>query len=351
MEKLISMMSEMIKLQNDIINTIEYAIEDEYESNKIYNKSNRSASIPTKKNQPYHKDSHTPQNSIDYSDRIYADKLETVEKNYLLLDSIIKNMYDLIMVSRNQKDKLYKYATHIRTSLNKEIPLDSNNKFINVLNSHFTNGSDIQFSAKTHKDMYESVRRYHELNDNSIQNSYRLYKSVALYDQYNVDMAMVNKLSDIPPMFHWYSGDKKNTAGVYICLTDGVYIQVPFPDLISKNSKNFKHKSVPCKYKTTMFCREKQEDYSRLYNTELRQCNFVHIGESFIKIGSDFRCPNLPSFGAYETLGEDLMLVSLSDIKTMLFNSSSDLLLILLWRKYHMNLGEIIFTNLDKLTM
>jgi hypothetical protein len=314
-------------------------------------KSKRQMSASTKQIQPYKNTNLHHQFTAAQPDRVFTDKLEAIEKNYLLLDSIIKNMYEITTVSRNQKDKLCKYATHIRASLNKEVPLVNNNKFINVLSSHFTTGSDMRFTAQNHKEMYESVRRYHELNDNSAQNNYRLYKTVALHGQYNVDMAMVNKLADIPPMFHWYSGDKKNTAGVYICLTDGVYIQVPFPDLISKNSKNFKHKSVPCKYKTTMFCREKQEDYSRLYNTELRQCNFVHIGESFIKIGSDFRCPNLPSFGAYDTLGEDLMLVSLADIKNMLFNSSSDLLLILLWRKHHMNLGEIVFTNLDKLTM
>jgi hypothetical protein len=150
-------------------------------------------------------------------------------------------------------------------------------------------------------------------------------------------------------MFNWYNGDSKNEAGIYMCISPDFIIKVPFPDLISKNSKNFKHKSMPCKYKTAEICRTKQLESSKYYKTEVRQCNFVHIGESFIKIGSDFRSPNLPSFGAFDTLQDDLVSVGLSDIKTILMNSSSDLLLLKLWQLQHRNLGELIFTNLDKL--
>jgi hypothetical protein len=57
----------------------------------------------------------------------------------------------------------------------------------------------------------------------------------------------------------------------------------------------------------------------------------------------------LPSFGAFDTLQDDLVSVGLSDIKTILMNSSSDLLLLKLWQLQHRNLGELIFTNLDKL--
>lgn len=323
MEKIMSRMIDMLNIQNEILKELD-TITDKSWAGHI------GQSEPSK---------------------VYNDDLETVEKNYLLLDTIIKKTYDLLVVSRGQKDKLYKYATNIRSSLSKEKPLTSINKFIDVLDSHFIDGSHTRIQSHNHKDMYKAVRQYHENSKHTVQNQYSLYKSVPLQDSHSVDIPIVNKLSDILPMFNWYTGDKKHPAGIYICLTEGVHIQVPFPDLISKNSKNFKHKSIPCKYKTAIFCREKQEEYSRIYGTELRQCNFVHFGESFIKIGSDFRCPNLPSFGAFDTLKEDIMLVPLSDIKTLLFNSSSDLLLILLWRKYHKNLGEIVFTNLDKLIM
>lgn len=322
MEQILNMMIEMVALQNKILGKIEYSLE------------------------------HKPTIIIDKDKKVFADQLELVEKNYLMLDTIIKKMYTILTVSRKQKDKLHNYATNIRMRLNKNCPIQSANKFITVLESHFLNDSEFGYTAQNHKEMYDAVQYYHKINHADAHlNKYKLYKTVSLHNNFSVDISMVDKLSDIPPMFSWFAGDKKNAAGVYICLTEGVYIQVPFPNLISKNSKNFKHKSIPCKYKTAVHCREKQEEYSRAYNTELRQCNFVHIGESFIKIGSDFRCPNLPSFGAYETLEEDLMLVSLADIKNILFNSSSDLLLILLWRKHHQNLGDITFTNLDKLLM
>jgi hypothetical protein len=286
---------------------------------------------------------------------IDATHLEDIEKYYFMLDKINRNTYAILNMARKQKDKLYQYSTKIRKHLHKEKEIHNENKFITVLDSHF-NGSfneinAIQFNPEQHREIYESVRRYHEINHNDIKPNYILQKTVKLIDDNFIEIPIVDSLHDIPCMFHWFNGDTKHEAGVYICLAPDFIIQVPFPNLISKNSKNFKHKSIACKYKTLEHCNEKQLQSSQIYKTEIRQCNFVHVGESFIKIGSDFRCPNLPSFGAHDTLQDDIMAVHLSDIKTILMNSCSDLLLIKLWQQYHKNLGEIIFTNLDKLVM
>ena len=273
---------------------------------------------------------------------INNEQLEYIEKYYLLLDTMVKRMQTTIGHTKAYKEKLNKASQKIRRLIHKEKPLVNDNKFINVIQS-------TQTESAYSKSIYGAIRHHHSINEGSHLATYTLTKAVQVVDKFTIDLPIVDELSQMKPTFYWYAGDKKNKEGIYMALMSGLYIQVPFPDLISKNSKNFKHKSIPCKYKTYQQCREKQAEYSRIYNTELRQCNFVHVGEQFIKIGSDFRCPNLPSFGAHETLAEDISTVTLPDIKNILMNASSDLLLITMWRLRHLNLGEIVFTNLDKL--
>jgi hypothetical protein len=270
------------------------------------------------------------------------EQLEYVEKSYILLDAMIKRIQTTLSHTKAYKEKLCKASQKIRRLIHKEKPLSETNKFINVI-------PNMQMESTYSKNLYGSIRQYHSINEGQELATYTLTRAVQVVDKFTIDLPIIDELNQMKSAFYWYTGDKKNKEGIYMALMAGFYIQVPFPDLISKNSKNFKHKSIPCKYKTYLQCREKQTEYSKIYNTELRQCNFVHTGENFIKIGSDFRCPNLPSFGSHETLAEDMTTVTLPDIKNILMNASSDLLLILLWRLQHLNLGEIVFTNLDKL--
>jgi len=280
------------------------------------------------------------------SNKVNIDYLENIEKYYFMLDIINKNTYQILDLTKKTKDHLQNYSTKIRSSIKKETNNTNNNKFINILDLHFNSiNNEMQLNTEKHREIYESIQQYHKLQSNN-DISYTLEKTVKLFNQ-TIKIPFVNSLKEIPPIFHWWNGDASHKSGIYICLSPNFYLEVPFPDLICKNSDAFKHKSIPCKYKTTQLCYEKQIDFSKIYKTEIRQCNFVHIGEQFIKIGSDFRCPNLPSFGAYDTLTEDLNSVTLPDIKTILMNSSSDLLLIYLWYSQHQNLGEIIFTDLD----
>jgi hypothetical protein len=279
------------------------------------------------------------------SNKIDLEQLENIEKYYFMLDTINKNIYNILYLSKKQKDDLEQYSKKIRTNIKKEINILNDNKFINVLESHF-NGltNEMQLNPEKHRNIYDSIQEYHKLHSNN--KNYILEKSIQLANQ-TINIPVVDTLEEIPPMFCWWAGDSKHKAGIYICLAPNFYLEVPFPNLICKNSKNFKHKSIPCKYKTNKNCYEKQLEFSKIYKTEIRQCNFVHIGEQYIKIGSDYRCPNLPSFGNFETLSEDLNTISLSDIKIILMNSSSDLLLIYLWYANHLNLGEIVFNDLD----
>jgi hypothetical protein len=324
--KVLDMMSQMLMLQKQILIELEHTTDVEKKETMAEKIIGKKASV-----------------------FINSDYLEEIEKYYFMLDKINNNTYSILEMSKKQKDKLYKYSANIRKYLHKEREVKNDNKFINVLSSHF-NGSfnNIQLDPAQHHDIYDSVRRYHELHTD--KPNYIIQKTVDLMGNH-IDIPIVTSLGNIPCMFNWYVGDDQHEAGIYISISPELIVQVPFPDLICKNSKNFKHKSVPCKYKTLENCQAKQAEYSKMYNTIVRQCNFVHIGESFIKIGSDFRCPNLPSFGAHDSLQKDMTNIHLSDIKTILMNSTSDLLLIKLWQLYHKNLGNMIFTNIDKLVM
>jgi hypothetical protein len=323
MNNILNKMCDLLKMQETILNELENITENEVKD-----------FITTEDNNKM----------IDITD------LENIEKYYFMLDNINKKLYYILESSKKQKEKLFYYSTNIRNKIKKTNNIVNENKFINILNSHFDGScKENQLNPELHKDVYQSIKRYHELNKED--NKFILYKTVNLVGDKNISIPIINNLNEIPPMFYWYKGDKKNKEGIYASITPHFYIEVPFPDLINKSSKNFKHKSIPCKYKTINQCKEKQLEFSKIYNTEIRQCNYVHIGENFIKIGSDFRCPNLSSFGSFETLDNDLYSVSLADIKNILFNSSSDLLLILLWYSNHKNLGELVFTNLDKYLM
>lgn len=316
MNVLLGKMSKMVELQHQIMADLEYVVETEQ-------KSSISGS------------------AVDIA------RLEDIEKYYFMLDTINKNTLSVLNLAKKQKEQLKTFSTKIRTAIHKETHIHNDNKFITVLDSHFNNTGEDRFNPDQHRDMYNSIKRYHELHTNDVNPTYILHKSVALAT-HTIDVPVATNLENIPSMFRWWAGDNRHKSGVYMCIAPDFYFEVPFPDLISKNSKNFKHKSVPCKYRTAELCHDKQLEFSKIYNTELRQCNFVHVGESYIKIGSDFRCPNLPSFGAHDTLTQDLANVSLTDIKNILMNASSDLLLIMLWYSHHRHLGEVIFTGLDK---
>ena len=274
--------------------------------------------------------------------QININEIEQIEKYYFAFSAVNDNMHKILAASKQQAYKLQQTSAEIRSRINKTHQIYNDNKFIDILNSQLNNNLIMGNTA-----IYESIQKSIELKDKSVD--YTFIKSAKLIDNFYVNIPIANSLNCVQNMFYWFNGNKKYNKGIYLSLCKDFIVQVPFPDLIGKNSVNFKHKSMACKYKDITTCNARQIELSKKYNTEFRKCNFVHLGESFIKIGSDFRCPTLSSFGCHSTLITDIINVPLNDIKTILMNASSDLLLILLWYEHHKHLGEIIFTDLDKL--
>jgi hypothetical protein len=180
-----------------------------------------------------------------------------------------------------------------------------------------------------------------------------LYKSLtSIYKNnigFNFQIPIINKLNEMPSTFYWYNGDKTNPPGIYSCLSRGFYIRVPLPNVIDSTQNYTRTGTVRCKHNNPKDCYDVRLELSKRHNSNIRECNFAHEGDTYTKLGTSFRCPGLPRFGNHTYMKEDLSVVSKSDIKIMLMYASSDMLLTSLWfqKNKHKNSSNITFNNID----
>jgi len=163
-------------------------------------------------------------------------------------------------------------------------------------------------------------------------------------------LPIIARLQDLPTAFFWYNGDAANQAGVYTCLSRGFYIRVPLPNVIDTTQGYNRTGSIRCKYNTHDNCVQMRQELANRYNSQLRKCTFAHEGDKYVKIGTSFRCPSVPSFGAHGTLKSDINNVPSTDIQTMLMYSLSDMLLATMWfqkQKLCDNGENITFGNIE----
>lgn len=163
---------------------------------------------------------------------------------------------------------------------------------------------------------------------------------------FNCKIPIINKLNEMPSALYWYDGDQQNPKGVYTCLSRKFYVQVPFPNVID-GTKDFNRTcSIKCKYNTNEECLIVRSDLAKKYESTIRECKFAHVGDKYIKIGTTFRCPNIPRFGNHAFLKDDIENLPDCDIKMLLMYSLSDILLSSLWFQKQKN-TNIVFTNID----
>lgn len=144
-------------------------------------------------------------------------------------------------------------------------------------------------------------------------------------------LPIINKIEDIPPAIYWFNGDKKYKEGMYISLDKDCYIEIPFPNTIDGTKNSIRTSSIKCKYGTIDNCLNVRELYAQRYRSEVRKCNFAHKGDNYVKIGTIFRCPNIPGFGNYEAFSDDLKNITMDDIRILWMYSISDILLTKIW--------------------
>ncbi len=138
----------------------------------------------------------------------------------------------------------------------------------------------------------------------------------------------------------------ESKSGLYMRLTHNVICKVPFPNLYTADNREFKKKSVKCRFNDQDMCANYRRQMARINRTQIYPCTFAHCGEKFNRVGFGARC-KVASFGNHESLSEDLARVQLEDIKHMLMNALNDLLLINMWLQVTCKKGVLILDSLD----
>lgn len=162
----------------------------------------------------------------------------------------------------------------------------------------------------------------------------------------NITLKYKSNIMNIPPMFSYYRGNSKISAGIYCCLLPGIFAKVPFPEIIDYIKDEKRNQTVRCKYKSRKVCEEQRIKISKYYQSEVRECNFIHIGEKIVKIGYPARCPSNLSFGNPKTLSSDLKTISIDDIKNLLLYGLNDVIIAIAWLQKE-NIKKMIFDELD----
>jgi hypothetical protein len=187
-------------------------------------------------------------------------------------------------------------------------------------------------------------------NNHDFKHTSIMYKDLSTIYGVNLgfecSIPIINKLNEMPSAMYWYEGDKKNPQGVYTCLSRKFYTQVPLPNVIDGTKDFNRTRSIKCKYNTLAECMVVSQDLASKYSSDVRECKFAHLGDKYFKIGSAFRCPNMPRFGNHAFLESDLENLPDYDIKMMLMYSLSDMLLGSLWFQKQNN-NNMILTNID----
>lgn len=261
----------------------------------------------------------------------------------------VNTLHNLI---KNNKDKLFRYLEELKeieTKYFKES--DDTDRFILSLNI-----DEKLYNKDLKKTFKDSIRL--DTNIHKVTKSYAPPKAstkcITNIDNIDISLTSINipiikSIKDIPPMFYWYDGDTRYKKGIYTCISPGFYVRVPFPNTISSVNNGFKINSMPCKYNTKELCTEMKKKNSKLYNSEVRECSFLHIGEKFVKVGMSYRC-NIESFGNHSSLDHDLHFVTMNDIKRLLMYSLSDTLISNIWYQNKFKNGDLILSNIDVYT-
>lgn len=181
------------------------------------------------------------------------------------------------------------------------------------------------------------------------------YKELRAIEGVNIGkctLPVIRSLDEIKPALFWYNGDNKHIEGIYTSIAPNLIIQVPFPNVkdvtratITQNATNIKKGSIKCRYETAEKCEKIRKSVCQQRNVEYRDCDYAHIGDKYVKIGSGFRCPVVPSFGAHSSLTSDLKRVTDRDVKVVLMYALSDVLLSSIWWQNIGDSGQKIVLN------
>lgn len=152
-----------------------------------------------------------------------------------------------------------------------------------------------------------------------------------------LDIPIIDDIKNIPPMFYYYRGNSGRVKrpgqfypGIYIRLANGTVAAVPTDvEVVHDISEAAKRGTSKCKNPQCVPYR----------------CGFAHKGANYKKLGNTARCPGCPKFGNGDTISEDCILATESDIRMVLLYGLNDIFSSALWIERNRFTG--IFDELD----
>lgn len=156
---------------------------------------------------------------------------------------------------------------------------------------------------------------------------------------YYINVNTVNSLSDIQPAICYFDGEDK---GFYCCLVPGVYVKIPFPEIIDATKNFSRMRTIRCKHITLKNCDDKRKEHCKTF----AQCNFAHKGQRIKKLGYSSRCPSLPVFGHPSRITTDVKKIKESDIKNVMLYGLSDLMAAMIWMDSN-KIKKKVITDID----
>ena len=294
-----------------------------------------------------------------YDYNMGSDDIESaclLETDHMHLNEINDQISSILKVSKDFANECLARATEIRESVmlldkykHEQHPeLKVEKELYKNLNWH--DKTEIEDNKKNILECVDKIIENDNKKEICNKPTKKIYKNISdIYNikiNFNYEIPVVNSISEIQPSLYWFGGDKTHIMGVYTCVTPGVYIQVPFPNVIDGSKEYNRLSSFKCKYNTKIECDKIQNILSTKYNSAIRICNFAHVGEKYNKVGAHTRCPGVPRFGNHNSINVDLDDVLESDIKLMLMHSLSDTLLSSLWFQKQKT-KQSVLTNID----
>ena len=277
--------------------------------------------------------------------------------NKTYIQEMNKNLENILDVSKKliiECDNKSKEA-NMQIILNDKYKNDPNKiiKIIKELNNGLS-WADITEEDDISNDNINNIKLLIDTKlDNTYKNDKTLYKKLDnIYDtklDFIYKIPIINNIKDIPSPLYWYNGDECNKEGIYMNLTNGSHIYVPFPDVLYNETKN-KHKIIQCKNKTITECKKFRYNYNKNNKNYIYKCNFLHVGEKKLKYNNLLKCPFNHRFGNHLFLNNDLKNASYSDMQNFILYNISDILLLTVWsqkqKTLNNSLNEII-NNID----
>lgn len=164
---------------------------------------------------------------------------------------------------------------------------------------------------------------------------------------YYLRLPVVSNLKNIPQAMHYFKGNAETPAGVYMNLPNNNIVRMPFPEIMDSKREYDRTHSIRCKYQRIDDCNFQRSKMSKLYNSQVRTCNFAHAGDKIIKVGYPSRCPSVPDFGNPTTMSSDIKKVNMNDVNNMLLYGLNDIMCSVIYLDYN-SVTDKVMSSLEK---